>query len=135
MPESPKLEQSAPRGRVTTARSPPVPLSPLSFGDGVARKGAQEDASEPGMGHGSQCLHVCKRLVLCKKRKKETPLPGWSQPSAISPVSCAGQPWDREPLCVQTSNPPLSPHPHTPSAGSSWEILATGRQAGTDKLP
>ena len=81
MPESPKLEQSAPQGRVTTSQSPPVPLSPLSFGDRAARKGAQEEPSEPGMGHGSQCLHVCKRLVLCKERKKERNTVAWVEPT------------------------------------------------------
>lgn len=84
MPESPELEQSAPRGRVSTTRSPPVSPSPLSFGDGVARKGAQEDTSEPGMGHGSQCLHVCKRLVLCKKKKKGRNTVAWREPTQCS---------------------------------------------------
>lgn len=67
---------------------------------------------------GSWCLHMFKRLVPCKKKKTRYCL-GGANPVQCPPVLCWAALGRRIALCVQTPNRPLSPHPHTPSAGSS----------------
>lgn len=62
---------------------------------------------------GSWCLHMFKRLVPCKKKKKNAI--AWVEPTQCNvPLSCAGQPWDGELLCAFRPQTLRSALTHTP---------------------
>ena len=107
-----KPEQSAPQGRVTTARSPPILLRPHSLEMGRLAKGHRKMPQSQDWIMVSAYVQMFSPLK--KKKKKKTLFPGWSQPSAMSPVSYAGQPWDRESLCAFRPQTLRSALTHTP---------------------
>lgn len=131
MPGSPKPEQSAPRGRVTTARSPPVLLSPQSLETGRLARGHRKMPQSQDWIMVSAYVQTFSPL---QKKKKRYCL-GGANPVQCPPVLCWAALGRRIALCVQTPNPPLSPHPHTPSAGSSWGPWPQEDRLGQTSFP
>lgn len=106
---------------------PPVLLGPLSLETGrLARGHRKMPQSQDWI---TVSAYVQTFSPLQKKKKNHYCLGG------ANPVQCPPCPVLGSPGTENHPNPLLSPHPHTPSGGSSWGALATGRQAGTDKFP
>lgn len=109
MPGSPKPEQSAPRGRVTTARSPPVLLSPQSLETGRLARGHRK------MPQSQDWIMVSAYVQTFSPLQKKKNAIAWVEPTQCNvPLSCAGQPWDGELLCAFRPQTLRSALTHTP---------------------
>lgn len=127
-----KPEQSAPQGRVTTARSPPILLRPHSLEMGRLAKGHRKMPQSQDWIMVSAYVQMFSPL----KKKKKNAI-AWVEPTQcnVPRVLCWAALGQRIALCVQTPNPPLSPHPHTPSAGSSWGPWPQEDRLGQTSFP
>ena len=127
-----KPEQSAPQGRVTTARSPPILLRPHSLEMGRLAKGHRKMPQSQDWIMVSAYVQMFSPL---KKKKKKRYCLGGANPVQCPPCPMLGSPGTENRSVRSDPKPSAQPSPTHPFSGQLMGALATGRQAGTDKFP